>query len=620
MTEKRQSFRERLSRGVLIFDGAMGTEIYKRHFFVNACFDALCLSAPDVIREIHRAYAEAGADVLTTNSFGANSNKLAVFGLADRMREINEAAVRLARECAGEDRLVAGSVGPFGDRPFGQEITEEQMTAILGDQAGVLAGAGADFILFETLTTRADVERACRAMASHPDVPYVVSVTVDREGETVKGEPVSLLLEPVRSAAHAPDAVGLNCGKGPESSLAALEILVAATDLPVIVQPNAGVPKAVDGRLIYMTSPEYLTTYAMRFVQLGARGVGGCCGTTPEHIRDIARSIRPLSGTQAAHRMLAAAPSVDLAPRPPTAGKSRFAAKLAEGRWVASVEIAPPRGWDLSATIAGARACREAGVDAINIPDGPRASARLSPLIAAQAIQRDAGIEAILHFCCRDKSLIGMQADLLGCAAAGIHNILFITGDPPKLGDFPFSTAVFDADSIAMTRIQDRMNRGVDIGGKPLDPPTLVLLGVGADPNAIDMKRELRRMREKAEAGAEFVITQPVFAVEPLFRFLEAIGDLRIPVIAGIWPLSSLRNAEFMRNEVPGVVVPDETMRRMASASGREEQRRAGIGIARDAVARLRGAVAGVQVSAPFGNVATALAVLAAPVPGADSI
>ncbi len=611
MTQPRQDLKTRLERGVVIFDGAMGTEIYKRHFFVNTCFDALCLNAPDVIREIHQAYADAGADVLTTNSFGANASKLAAFGLADRMQEMNEAAVRLARECAGDDRLVAGSVGPVGERSFGQELPEDRMTGFLAEQARALAGAGADFILFETLPTRSDVDRACRAMASLPDVPYVVSVIVDRAGETANGEPLVRLLEPARDAAHAPVAIGLNCGQGPESSLSALEILMSATDLPVIVQPNAGVPKPVDGRLIYMTSPEYLTTYAMRFVQMGARAVGGCCGTTPDHIRDIARSIRPLSGAQAAQRMLASAPAADLAPRPPTTGKSLFASKLAAGTWVTSVEITPPRGWNLASTIAGARACREAGVDAINIPDGPRASARLSPLITAQAIQRDAGIEAILHFCCRDKSLIGMQADLLGCAAAGIHNILFITGDPPKLGDFPFSTAVFDADSVAMARIQDRMNRGVDIGSKPLDPPTSVLIGVGADPNAIDMKRELRRTREKVEAGAEFVITQPVFAVEPLLRFIGEIGDLCVPVIAGIWPLSSLRNAEFMRNEVPGVVVPDEVMQRMAAAQGREEQRQAGIAIARESIGRLRTAVAGVQVSAPFGNVATALAVLA---------
>jgi len=612
MTDQRQGLRDRLARGVVIFDGAMGTEIYKRHFFVNTCFDALCVNSPDVIRGIHRAYAEAGADVLTTNSFGANANKLAAFGLADRMRPINEAAVRLARECAGDDRLVAGSVGPVGERPFGQELPEDRMTAFLADQAEALAGAGADFILFETLPSRSDVDRACRAMASLPDVPYIVSVIVDRAGETANGEPLAGVLEPVRGAARGPAAIGLNCGQGPESSLSALELLLAMTDLPVIVRPNAGVPRPVDGRLIYMTSPEYLTTYALRFVQLGARGVGGCCGTTPDHIRDIARSIRPLTGTQAAHRMLSAAPQVELAPRPPAAGKSRFAARLASGTWVTSVEITPPRGWDLAATVAGARACREAGVDAINIPDGPRASARLSPLITAQAIERDAGIEAVLHFCCRDKSLIGMQADLLGCAAAGIRNILFITGDPPKLGDFPFSTAVFDADSIAMARIQDRMNRGVDIGGKRLDPPTSVLIGVGADPNAIDMKRELRRTREKVEAGAEFIITQPVFAVEPLLRFLEAIGDLRVPVLAGIWPLSSLRNAEFMRNEVPGVVVPDEVMARMAAATDREGQRRAGVALARESVRRLRGAVAGVQVSAPFGHVATALAVLEA--------
>lgn len=602
---------DRLAAEPLIFDGAMGTEIYKRHVFVNACYDALCVQSPGLIAEIHRAYADAGADVLTTNSFGANANKLGPYGLAERMREINLAAARLARDATGDRRWVAGSVGPLGETPFRREALEEDRTRMLSDQVAALLEGGVDFILFETLGAREDVERACRAMAGYPDVPYAISLTVDRQGESSRGEPLSVLLAPVWAAASAPVAIGLNCGQGPDSMLSALEILMPMSRLPVIAQPNAGTPKPVGGRLMYMTSPEYLTTYAQRFLQLGVRGIGGCCGTTPEHIRDIVRSLRPLARVHAAHRAPTLAAPPPPAPRPPTRGKSRLADRLCNGDWVRCVEIPPPRGWSLAGTLAAAAACRATGVDAINVPDGPRASARLSPLFTAHAIQREAGIEAILHFCCRDKSLLAMQADLLGCAAAGITNILFITGDPPKLGDFPFSSAVFDADSIAMVRIQDHMNRGIDIGGRPLDPPTRTLIGVGADPNAIDMPRELRRLREKVEAGAEFIITQPVFAVEPLLAFLDEIADLATPVIAGIWPLASLRNAEFMRNEVPGVMVPDEVMRRMAAAPDREQQRATGIAIARETIERLRDRVAGVQVSAPFGNYQTALAVLA---------
>ena len=610
MSLTRTQISDRLAAEVLIFDGAMGTEIYKRHFFLNACYDALSLQSPDTIRAIHRDYAEAGADVLTTNSFGANANKLAAHGLADKVGDINLAAARLAREVAGHRCWVAGSVGPLGEVPFGRELSEDERTSTLCEQISALRAGGVDFVLFETLGSRADVERACRAMRAFADTPYIVSLTVDRNGESGRGEPLALLLGPLAGAAVPPVAVGLNCGQGPESTLAALELLLPLTDLPVIVQPNAGTPKPVEGRMIYMTSPEYLATFAQRYVQLGARGVGGCCGTAPEHIRELARSLRPLARRHAADRAPTLSETRPLPARPPTAGKSDLADKLAARRWVRCVEIAPPRGWDLGPTLRSARACRDAGVDAINVPDGPRASARLSPFFTALSIQREAGIEAILHFCCRDKSLLAMQAELLGCAAAGLRNILFITGDPPRLGDFPFSSAVFDADSISMVRIQDHMNRGVDIGGRPLDPPTRTLIGVGADPNAIDMNRELRRLREKVEGGAEFVITQPVFAVATMQRFLEAVVDLSVPVIAGIWPLASLRNAEFMRNEVPGVVVPDEVMSRMAAAPDREAQRREGVAIARETLAALRPMVAGVQVSAPFGNVQTAIEVL----------
>ncbi len=604
------SLSKMLKSSVLVFDGAMGTELYKRNFFVNTCFDELCLSAPSVITGIHGLYVEAGADVITTNSFGANANKLSRFGLADKAALINKAAVDLAKKSCVENTMVAASVGPIGKITFNSGLDDEKIVKILAEQIRYLEDAGADFILFETLPCMKDVEYACRAAAAGSTLPYILSISVDRNGESSKGEPLNKILSPLDNISRKPSALGLNCGTGPEGTLGPFEKLLEISPYPIIVQPNAGLPKDVEGRMIYMASPEYFTTYALRFVNLGARGIGGCCGTTPEHIRDIARSIKPLAGKMFKTGTITIEEKVKLKDPVPTAEKSDLSAKLCRKEWIKTVEIVPPRGFMLEKTIEKAILCREAGVDAINIPDGPRASSRMSPLISACRIQNEAKIEVILHFCCRDRNLIGMQSDLLGCASAGIVNLLFITGDPPKLGDYPFASAVFDADSIGMVAIQSKLNMGVDIGGHPIDSPTKALIGVGADPNSIDMERELRRTREKIEAGAEFIITQPVFAVEPLLEFIRKIENLKIPVIAGIWPLASFRNAEFMKNEVPGVIVPDQIMKRMADAKTKEEQRDEGIMIAREIVDNIRGSVAGIQVSAPFGNVATAISVL----------
>ena len=611
---EKHNLAERLRDHVVIFDGAMGTEIYKRHFYLNVSFEGLCLTAPKVIGEIHRSYSEAGAEVLTTNSYGANRNLLTKFGLGDKVKEINIAAVRLARENGDAKTLVAGSVGSVGESPVGKILSLEEKVKFLQEQIAALEEGGADFIMFETISAAGDVQAAIRAMdAGSGRLPYILSFKVDRNGESAKGEPLTQLLLPLNKAVTKPIALGLNCGEGAESTLASLEKLVGLVDYPLVVQPNSGIPKNVDGRILFMTSPEYLTTYALRYVQLGARGVGGCCGTGPEHIKDMVRSIRPLAAAATAEGRtvtISMPPAESLKPAVPTREKSALGAKLADGIWVTTVEIVPPHGYELKGVLEKAAQCKAVGVDAINIPDGPRASSRISPIVTAHQIQEAVGIETVLHFCCRDKNLIGMQADLLGCAALGIHNILFITGDPPKLGDYPFASAVFDVDSIGMVKIQHKLNRGADLGGKPIDPPTETLIAVGADPSAIDMKRELARTRQKVEAGAEFIITQPVFAVEPLLVFLEKIQDLRVPVIAGIWPLASLRNAEFMKNEVPGVVVPDETMRRMAKGKNKEEQLQEGISIARECIAKIRSVVQGVQVSAPYGNVGTALAVL----------
>ncbi len=606
--------KEALENKVLVFDGAMGTEIYRRNFFVNTSYENLCVSNPKVIGEIHRSYLEAGAEVLTANSYGANFNKLAKFGLAERLEEINRAAVRLAKEAADGKALVAASVGPIGDIPKGMTCPKDKAVGIIAGQIRALASGEPDFILFETLRSLSDVEVSLAALEiAAPDMPFMVSMQVDREAQTQSGDDVAAILACLSASALQPSAFGINCGSGPEAMLSAYEKFAHDCPYPVVVQPNAGAPKNVDNRMIYMSSPEYFTTYAMRYISLGARGIGGCCGTTPDHIRDMARSINPMAKIERAAKVQVTAPEIPLKEPVPTAEKSRLAGKLAAREWVYTVEIVPPQGYLLAQTVEKSRLCAAAGFDAVNIPDGPRASSRVSPLVTACKIQEGAGIETILHFCCRDKNLIGMQADLLGCAAMDINNILFITGDPPKLGDYPFASGVFDMDSIGMVRVQSRLNRGVDLAGKPIDAPTKAFIAVGADPNAIDMEREIRRSREKIEAGAEAFITQPVFDVEPLLRFIDAIPELRdgtVPLIAGIWPLASYRNAEFMRNEVPGVVVPDSVMERMAAPATKEEQRQVGIAIAREAIASIRGKVAGAQISAPFGNVNTAIAVM----------
>ena len=601
---------KRLHEEVLIFDGGMGTEIYKRHFFINTCFEELNLSVPKVIAEIHSEYSKAGADVLTANTFGANRNKLAKFGFANKVAEINRAGVKLARDNSNENTLIAGSVGPVGEIPYNSGIKESDIIKILSEQITALKEGGADFIIFETISSIRDLELAIKSINNVKEIPYVLSLTVSRTGESSNGESLKKFLASVKNMQYKPTAIGVNCGLGPEALLSVIEKLLPICNYPVIAQPNAGVPRSIDNRTIYMSNPEYFTTYASRYVNIGVRGVGGCCGTTPDHIREMARSIKPMNKNAFAKTAIISVSEETLQIPTSTAEKSKLGSKLTKQEWIQTVEIVPPRGYDLTDTIAKATLCKNAGIDAINIPDGPRASSRMSPILTSLMIQEKAGIETILHFCCRDRNLIGMQSDLLGCAAVGIRNLLFITGDPPKLGNYPHASAVFDAESVGMVKIQSKLNRGVDIGGNSIGNKTKALIGVGADPNAIDIKREVRRAIEKIEAGAEFIITQPVFDPAALLSFLEKIKNYNIPVIAGIWPLASYRNAEFMKNEVPGVVVPDSVMKRMASHETKVKQGEEGIKIARESIEAIHSYIKGIQVSAPFGNVEVSLKVL----------
>ncbi len=602
------------NRELLIFDGAMGTELYRRHVFTNRCYDELCLSDPRLVMEIHQDYLRAGADVLTSNSYGANRFTLKKFALSDKVSAINQKAVRLMKESVTALNLqrrilLAGSLGPLG-LTAQDGCSFEEAAEILAEQARALIEGGADFLIFETLPDREAALIASMAMARLPEgTPFVLSHAIPDGGELQ--ELLSHRLQAVQPGLPEPFALGLNCGLGPARMLEALEAVRPLTSLPIIVQPNAGTPHKVDNRQLYLCSPEYLSTYAVRYVNLGARAIGGCCGTTPEHIQDLARSVKPLGKSKAEIQVKPAdREKVTPCPEKCLADKSRLGAKLACGEWVTAVEITPPRGWDTSKMIASGQLCKEHGVDAINIPDGPRAAPRLSALVTALKIQELTGIETVLHVCCRDRNFLALQADLLGCAACGLHNFLFITGDPPKLGGYGFASGVFDTDSIGLVSLQKHLNQGIDLGGQAIQPPTAAVIGVGADPNAIDFKREIERLHRKVEAGAEYITTQPVFDPAALERFIKAIESLKIPVIAGIWPLASLRNALFMKNEVPGVVVPDCIIQRIEKGETREAQLAAGIQIAREAIEQIRGMVAGVQVSAPLGNVQTALEVI----------
>ena len=603
---------------VIVFDGAMGTMLYAKGVFINQCYDELNLRAPDLIREVHRAYVKAGADVIETNTFGASRTKLTPYGLQTQVREINSAAARLAREEAGENVLVAGAVGPLGVRlePFGPTSLDEAR-AIFAEQLQGLKDGGADVFLLETFSDLQEIEQGLLAAREvNPSIPVIAQMTIGSDCLTPYGASVEDIAKSLDALGA--DIIGLNCSVGPQTILEAIEKMMKVTRRKLSAQPNAGMPREVSGRSMYMASPEYMATYAHHLVQAGAKIVGGCCGTTPEHISAIVEGIRPLSPRQP--RVASRAPKPGEATLPPEdkgvepvpiGERSKWGGKIARSEFVTSVEIVPPRGVDASKMLRDTAALKAAGVDAVNVPDGPRAQSRMGALLTALLIEQQSNIETVIHYCCRDRNLLGMLSDLLGASAIGLRNLLLITGDPPKMGPYPNATAVFDIDAIGLTNLVSKLNHGLDPGGNAIGAPTCFTIGVGVNPGAIDLEQERKRFAWKVEAGAEYAITQPVFDVEQLERFLASIDDTRIPIIAGIWPLLSLRNAEFMANEVPGVIVPPHIIERMRKASGKSKEHgvQEGIAIAREMLERVRPSVQGVQVSAPFGKVELALEV-----------
>jgi homocysteine S-methyltransferase len=607
----------------VLADGAMGTVLYARGVFIHRCYDELNLSDPGLILSIHEEYLQAGAEILETNTFGANRFRLARHGLAGKVAEINAAGARVARQAV--DHLkgkqaagawVAGTVGPLGVRlePLGKTGLDEARAAF-AEQIQALAQAGVDMLIAETMPALNEAREALAAARQvAPELPVLVMVTVDDEGNCLDGS------SPEQAAALLTEwgagAIGVNCSTGPTMVLTAIEAMRRATALPLAAMPNAGIPRAVEGRNIYLISPEYMASFARKAIAAGVQIVGGCCGTTPNHIRAMRSAMRAMDA-QAQIEGSGVPPTLSTeTPPAPLGARSRIGALIAEGSFVTLVEIVPPRGIDCSKEIEGARVLAQLGVHAINVPDSPHASARMSAQSLCIQIQQHTSIETILHYTCRDRNVLSIQSDLLGASSIGLHNILCLTGDPPKVGNYPDATAVFDVDSIGLVNMVQRLNHGLDIGANSIGASTNFTIGVAANPGVPDIEQELRRFAFKVEAGAEYAITQPVFDLRLLESFLKRIEAHRIPVIAGIWPLTSLRNAELLKNDLR-VSMPEEIMLRMAQADSPEAARREGILIAREMVEAVRPLVQGVQIGAPFGRYNIAAEVIASVLPPA---
>jgi methionine synthase / methylenetetrahydrofolate reductase(NADPH) len=606
-----QPFREALDQRVLVCDGAMGTMLYSKGVFINKSFDALNLSRPDLVEEVHREYVRAGADIVETNTFGANRIKLGSFGLGDALAAINAEGARIARRAAGERAYVAGSIGPLGIRiePWGKTGVDEA-TDYFREQAVALLEGGVDLFVLETFRDLNEIGAAIDAVRSLSDLPIVAQMTTEEDGNTLDGTPPERFAPELER--RGATVIGVNCAVGPAPMLDTIERMEAVTRVRLSAQPNAGKPRDVEGRNIYLCSPEYMASYARRFILHNVRMVGGCCGTTPEHIRQIKMAVRGVSPSAdpAARAKTAVARAAVAAPPVPRAQKSRLAGQMTRGVFVVGVELRPPRGFEAEPAIQRARELKRYGVDVVNIPDGLRAGARLSALSLAVLIEQQAGIETLLHYSCRDRNLLGIQSDLLGAHAMGLRNLLLITGDPGRVGDYPDATAVFDVDSIGLTNVVSRLNHGCDVGGQPIGAPTAFHTGVSFNPSASNLDEELRRFDYKVEAGAEFILTRPIFDVAAFERVRKRIEAAKLPIVAGIYPFDSLRNAEFMANEVPGVRVPDAVMDRMRRADGAAAAAAEGVAVARELAAALRGAVQGVQVSTSAGNIEPALAVI----------
>jgi homocysteine S-methyltransferase len=602
-------FLERLAEGVIVGDGAMGTMLYARGVFINRCFDELNLSNAALVKSVHDDYIGAGADMIETNTFGAHRFKLAPHGLEGQVVKINREGARVAREAAQGRALVAGSIGPIGKplQPFGNISAEEALHAYQEQVQGLVEG-GVDLFILETMPSLDQARAALQAVRSLSPLPAIVSLTFNEDGTTFYGDrPEDVVRE--LEALSVP-VIGANCSQGPQPMLETVQRMVAvAKSARISAMPNAGAPSFVDGRYVYLCTPEYMASYARRFIAAGVALVGGCCGTTPAHIKNLVRSVRMRSTEKVEVEPVTPFWPKE-APQPiAREAKSALARKLQQ-KFVVSVEIDPPKGADPGAIFDRAQYCKENEVDCINVGDGPRASARMSAQAFCLLLEEKIGIDTILHYTCRDRNLLGIQSDLLGAYAMGLRNILAITGDPPKLGDYPDATAVYDVDSIGLIRIMSQLNHGCDLAGKVIGPALGIHIGCGADPSKPDREKELRRLEEKVRAGAEYIMTQPVYDPKTLESFIASVKHLDTPILVGILPLYSHKNAEFLHNEVPGMSIPDDIRERMRKAGSGDQARDVGVKIAQEALLAAKQLAQGTYVMPPFNKVELAVRVI----------
>ena len=591
-------FLDALDARVLICDGAMGTMLYGKGVFLNRSFDELNVIQPHLVAEIHQAYVRAGADVLETNTFGANRFKLAPFGLGERLREINAAGVRIARQAARGQAYVAGAIGPLGVRvePWGKTGLDEAEAAFR-EQAQALADEGVDLFMLETFGDVAELGAAIRGVRAVSDKPVVAQLTTGDDGVTADGTPPEQFTAELEALGA--DVIGLNCSVGPAAMLETIERIAERTTARLSVQPNAGRPRDVEGRNIYLSSPEYMASYARRFVTAGVRLVGGCCGTTPDHTRQmrIAATAPTPGGRAGARATVSAAAPLPVVEPVPRAEKSRLASALARGQFVLGVELDPPRGHATHEFVELGRQLRIRGVDALLVTDRPASRARMAPLAAALLLERQAGIETVLQFRCRDRRLAGMQAELLGAHALGLRNVLLVTGEPSRIADYPDATALVEADSIGVANAVSRLNHGTDLGGQPIGEPTAFHIGVRVSPSSLDLDEEVRRYRYKAEAGAEFAMTEPIFDVADVTHFRTRAREFDLPLVVTIRTLGSLREAERLANEVPGQRVPQALVERMRQAAAAGTEATEGVAIAQELAEAVRPVAQGIVVS-----------------------
>lgn len=582
--------------GGLTADGAIGSLLYERGVFANRNFEEVNLAQPELVKKVHRDYLAAGADIIETNTYGANRLRLSRSSLTAQTARINRAGVALAREVAGNDAYVAGSIGPSGLTAGELRRGEKDVRSAFAEQAYLLSQEGADLICIETFGNVSELRMAVEAARGQTSLPIIAQIAVTDDGTISDGTaPEDLAREMMQWGAS---IVGANCN-GPDLVFEIVEKMVA-TGIPICAMPNAGRPRKIEDRLIYFATPENFGVYARRMFKAGVKIVGGCCGTNPEHVTRIASAARMVVPRSESRQVIEVAPVVK-PDTTPVEQRSRFGAQLGK-RFVFSVEVNPNPGLSVDAALSSARMLVDAGADVINIADGPRATARMSNMALCVRMQEAVGVETLMHVCARDRNLLGLQAHLLGAHTLGVKNLVLVTGDPPKLGDYPDATAVYDVDSIGLIRMADGFNRGLDPSGKELGDRTSFVLATGAEPAAADFEREMNRLKRKVAAGADCVMTQPVYDPKHLDRLLAAMEGLGVPVLVGILPLSSSRNAEFLHKEVPGMQIPDAIRERMRKAGKGDDARREGIAIACEALHALRERVAGAYIMPPLGR------------------